>query len=97
LDITKKQKAFFEYLSAIQEEAVIIAQLERKENDTLEDTLYDATYKALYEFLLLIDGYSNEEIKLDLIDKETGISMRTNTELHDECASYLRYKSEGQT
>jgi len=29
-------------------------------------------------------------LKVDLVDKETGLSMGTNIELHDKCAEYLR-------
>ena len=91
IDITEKQKDFFNILKEIQDESVVLALSERKENDSLEDTLYSATYDALYGFLELIDGYATDVIKLDLIDKETGISIRKNIELHDACASYLRY------
>ena len=92
MDIAKKQALFFSILKDIQEEAVVIALSERKERDALEDTLYNATYHALYSFLELIDGYAADEIKLDLIHKESGESMRKNIELHDTCAGYLRYQ-----
>ena len=91
IDITEKQKDFFNILKKIQDKAVVFALSERKEKDSIEDTLYSATYDVLYGFLELIDGYATDVIKLDLIDKETGISIRKNIELHDVCANYLRY------
>jgi len=90
MDIAKKQDLFFRILKDIQEEAVVVALSERKKSDGLEDTLYNATYHALYSFLELIDGYAADEIKLDLIDKESGVSIRKSIELHDTCAGYLR-------
>jgi len=93
-DIAQKQDLFFRILKDIQEEAVVIALSERKESNTLEDTLYNATYHALYSFLELIDGYAADEIKLDLIDRESGEPMRKSIELHDRCAAYLRYQKD---
>ena len=90
--IAENQKTLFQHLKYIQELSVIMVMSESKENDNLEELLYSASYNALYGFLELIDGYATDAIKVDLIDKETGISMRTNVELHDMCADYLRSK-----
>jgi len=94
MDIAKKQDLFFNLLKDIQEEAVVVALSEHKESDALEDMLYNATYHALYSVLELIDGYAADEIKLDLIDRESGESMRKSIELHDTCAAYLRYQKD---
>jgi len=91
-DITEKQEMFFQRLKYIQELAVVTAISENKKCDHLEEVLYSVTFDALYGFLELIDGYATDAIKVDLVDKETGISMRKNIELHDKCADYLRAK-----
>ena len=90
MDISKKQDVFFDQLKLIQELAVVTALSESKENSNLGDILYLASYETLYRVLELIDGYFTNDIKLDLVDKETGISMRENIELHDKCVDYLR-------
>ena len=91
-DIADKQEAFFQHLKYIQELSVNMAMTESKKNLVLEELLYSASYDTLYGFLELIDGYAATKLKLDLIDKETGISLRENIELHDKCADYLRSK-----
>ena len=89
-NIAEKQEALFKHLKYIQEKSVVIALSKYKENDNLENLLYEVSFDALCGFLELIDGYVTDEIKLDLIDKETSISMRTNIKLHDKCVDYLR-------
>jgi len=81
---------FFQRLKYIQELAVVTAMSKNEKHDKLEEVLYSVTYDAIYGFLELIDGYAINAIKVDLIDKETGISMRKNIELHDKCVDYLR-------
>jgi hypothetical protein len=91
-DITEKQEMFFQRLNYIQELAVVTAISENKKRDHLEEILYSVTFDVLYGFLELIDGYATDAIKVDLVDKETGMSMGKNIELHDKCADYLRTK-----
>jgi len=88
--IAEKQELFFKELQPIQELAVLIALSDKKKGCSLEEALYCATCEAICGVLTLIDGYSTDEIKLDLIDKETGLSLRENIELHDKCVDYLR-------
>jgi len=38
----------------------------------------------------LIDGYTTDEIKLDLIDKLSGNSIKSNIQLHDQCTLFLK-------
>ena len=90
--ITDKQEVFFQHLKYIQELSVSLAMSESKKSSSLEELLYSVSYDAIYGFLELIDGYAPVEIKIDLIDKETGMSLRKNVELHDKCVDYLRSK-----
>lgn len=73
---------------------VVVAASKHKEGDNIEDLLYDATYEMTYRILELIDGYGDDKLKLDLIDKESKRSLREGIELHDTCATYLKYERE---
>lgn len=88
--IEEKQELFFRHLQMIQESVVLTALSEHGKMGSLEDALYSISYDAIYRFLEFIDGYSTDEIKVNLTDAETGITLRKNMELHDKCADYLR-------
>lgn len=88
--MTEKQKRFFEHLRAVQDAVVAVALSEYKPDDSLEDLLYGVTYETICDMMTLIDGYGPPDIKLDLIDRETGASVGTGIELHDVCEDYLR-------
>lgn len=36
------------------------------------------------------DNFQEDEIKLDLIDKLSGNSIKSNIQLHDQCALFLK-------
>ena len=86
------QKEFFETLSSIQETAVNVALGEYCQKDSLEDLLYNATYETIAQICELLDGYRSDVLQLDLIDQNSNISLRTNIELHDVCADYLKWE-----
>ncbi|WP_324822881.1 hypothetical protein [Sinanaerobacter sp. ZZT-01] len=88
------QIEFFETLQSIQEAAVYQALGEYDESDSLEDLLYHATYEAITSVFELIDGYTNENLKLDLVEMSKNISLKTGIQMHDKCADYLKWKSE---
>lgn len=91
--IIEKQKEFFEILASIQDNAVQIAHSNYKKGDDVENLLYDTSFNVIVDIMVLIDGYySHSSLKMDLIDKETGMSMRTGTELHDDCVEYIKYE-----
>ena len=90
-ELEGKQEMFFQHLKHIQELVVTNAMSEHKANDNLEEILFDASYESIYRVLELIDGYTSDSLKLDLVDRETGQSLRKNIELHDKCADYLRH------
>lgn len=84
------QKIFFETLSSIQDYAVYQALGEYDKKDSLEDLLYNATYEAITAICELFDGYTNDNLQLDLIEKNSNISLKTGIEMHDICADYLK-------
>jgi len=90
--ITDKQDVFFRYLEHVQQLSVETVMMENKSNDDIEKLLYSVSYEAIYRVLELIDGYAPAELRVDLVDKDTGISICENIELHDKCVDYLRTK-----
>ncbi|OOM11651.1 hypothetical protein [Clostridium saccharobutylicum] len=91
-ELNKLQKDFFNTLNQIQEEAVSIAFGNYKEGDDIEDLLYDVTYNTIYSIMELIDGYVKDSLELDIIDRKNKESLRTGIELHDTCASFVKYE-----
>ena len=89
----KVQKEFFETLSAIQSNAVFQALGEYDKRDSLEDLLFNATYEVIVSICELLDGYTNEKLKLDLIDKNSNRSLKAGIQMHDVCASYLKWEN----
>ena len=71
------QIEFFETIKSIQDAAVYQALGEYDKSDSLEDLLYNATYEAISSIFELIDGYTNENLKLDLVEKNSNISLKT--------------------
>ncbi len=66
-NMEKVQKEFFETLSAIQSNAVFQALGEYDKRDSLEDLLFNATYEVIVSICELLDGYTSDKLKLDLI------------------------------
>lgn len=91
--INKIQNEFFETLREIQETAIYAALNEHKEGDSTEDLLYNATFEAICEIMTMLDGYKNDKIRLDLIDCESKLSLKTGIQLHDKCVEYLKFES----
>ena len=90
-EIENKQQILLQHLKHIQELAVTNVMSEHKANDNIEELLYAVSFESIYRVLEWIDGYSICSLKIDLIDKETGQSMKNGIELHDKCADYLRH------
>lgn len=91
--MNETQKEFFKTLSSIQDNAVYQALGEYDKTDCLEDLLYDATYEVLTSVCELLDGYTNSKLQLDLIDRSDNSSLKADIQMHDVCASYLKWKS----
>lgn len=92
-NIKELQNEFFETLKSIQDSAVYQALGEYNDNDSLEDLLYSATYEAITSFCEMIDGYTNDNIKLDLVDVNSSVSLKEGIQMHDRCADYLKWEN----
>ena len=91
-NLTNKQIEFFKALNEIQDTVVNIALCNKK--DDIENMLYDVTYETIYSILELFDGYTKDNIKMDIIDVESGEIINKGIQLHDVCASYIKYNKE---
>ena len=89
-NLSATQIRFLEALRDIQIRSVLIAQNECKESFSLETILFNVTYDTICGIMEVIDGYYSEELRLDLIEKESKESVKGNLELHDICADYIR-------
>ncbi len=87
------QKEFFEMLSTIQDNAVYQALGEYEKTDSLEDLLYNATYEVITSICELLDGYTSDNLQLDLVDRNSNYSLKTGIQMHDVCASYLKWEN----
>lgn len=90
------QKEFFETLSSIQDNAVYQALEEYNDKDGLEDLLYNATYEVIVSICELFDGYTNNQLQLDLIDKSSNNSLKAGIQLHDACTNYLKWENSSE-
>ena len=91
-NLTNKQIEFFKALNEIQDTVVNIALCNKKDN--IENMLYDVTYETIYSILELFDGYTKDNIKMDIIDVENGEIINKGIQLHDVCVSYIKYDKE---
>ena len=91
-NLTNKQIEFFKALNEIQDTVVNIALCNKK--DDIENMLYDVTYETIYSILELFDGYTKDNIKMDIIDVENGEIINKGIQLHDVCVSYIKYNKE---
>lgn len=89
-ELTIIQKNFFETLQYIQEQ-VVSNMISTYNNNEMEDLFYEITFDVIVEILLMIDGYNDNMMKIDLIDLNSKKSIKENIELHDECTKYLKF------
>lgn len=93
MTLSEKQEKFMEYLQDFQETAVSMSLPNGNATPELVDKLYEATYYALYSVCEFLDGYSGEELGLELVEKGSGITIHSGIEFHDECMTYLKLES----
>ena len=51
--------------------------------------LNDITYETICRIMELLDGYYNNNLKGEIIDVQSGESISSEIELHDQCEDYL--------
>ena len=90
--LNSKQKEFFDALHDIQNHSVMIALNENKDDLSLTDTLYNATFHAICGVMELIDGYYSDDLKLDLIERQSSESIKKDLQLHDVCVEYIKFQ-----
>ncbi|WLR42512.1 hypothetical protein LC087_17750 [Bacillus carboniphilus] len=83
------QELFFTALHEIQEEVFQVA-LNKNNCENVEKLLYDVTYETIYSIMELFDGYTKENLQLDIIEKENEKSLKENIQLHDICVDYIK-------
>lgn len=92
-ELNPLQKEFLKTLSHIQENCVQIALCQDDKDISLEDKLYDITAQVIIEIMVLIDGYSNDDIgRLQVYSEKLSGSLKDSpyVELHDIVCEYLK-------
>ena len=87
--LSSTQELFFNILHEIQEEVVQTA-LSEFSCENAEKLLYDVTYDTIYSIMELFDGYTNDNLQLDIIEKNSKKSLKENLQLHDVCIDYIK-------
>ena len=87
--MTKNQELLFKELRNIQEYVVNVTLIESKRYQDLESMLNDITYETICRIMELLDGYYNNNLKGEIIDVQSGESISSEIELHDQCEDYL--------
>lgn len=87
--MTKEQEIFFKELQEIQDYVVNVSLSKISKCDDMEKLLNDVTYETISGILELLDGYRNNDLRGEIINRHTGNSINSNIELHDYCEQYL--------
>lgn len=87
--LSSSQELFFNTLHEIQEDVVQTA-LSKCSCENAERLLYDVTYETIYSIMELIDGYTKDNLQLDIIEKESKKSLKENIQLHDVCVDFIK-------
>jgi hypothetical protein len=87
--LSSSQELFFNTLHEIQEEVVQTA-ISKCRCENAERLLYDVTYDTIYSIMELIDGYTKDNLQLDIIEKESKKSLKENIQLHDVCVDFIK-------
>ena len=89
--LNPNQEMFFRALHDIQEEVIQIALSKRKCScENIEALLYDVTYDTIFNIMELIDGYTKDNLQLDIIDQDSKKSLKENIQLHDVCVDFIK-------
>lgn len=65
--------------------------LKRSDDMKKEQLVFFSQLQEIQEQIIASkDNFQEDEIKLDLIDKLSGNSIKSNIQLHDQCALFLK-------
>lgn len=62
--------------------------------NTFKNIQNEIIENVLFQVMQLVDGYTNLDFKIDLVDRQSGESLRENIELHDELIEYFNSDTE---
>ena len=89
--LNPSQEMFFRTLHEIQEEVVQTALNKCKCScENIETLVYDVTYDTIFNIMELFDGYTKDELQLDIIEKDSKKSLKENIQLHDVCVDFIK-------
>ena len=89
--LNPSQEMFFRTLHEIQEDVVQVALRKCKCScENIETLLYDVTYETIFNIMELFDGYTKDNLQLDIIEKDSKKSLKENIQLHDICVDFIK-------
>ncbi|MFE3573090.1 hypothetical protein [Lysinibacillus sp. NPDC059133] len=89
--LNPSQEMFFRALHEIQEDVVQVALCKCKCScENIEKILYDVTYDTIFNIMELFDGYTKDDLQLDIIEKDSKKSLKENIQLHDVCVDFIK-------
>lgn len=88
------QESILNAIALEQEQVVQIALCNYKNGDDIENLLYDTTGELIAGIMTLIDGYVDNNIQLDIIDRNNGTKLKENPfiELHDKIIDFIKFE-----
>ncbi|MBP3595502.1 MAG: hypothetical protein J6J44_13360 [Lachnospiraceae bacterium] len=85
-----EQEIFWKEIKKIQTSVVDMSLLKYKQyGNNIEMLLNDVTYETIYKIMELFDGFRNESLRYEIVNKVNGISVNKSTGLHDCCEEHL--------
>ncbi len=87
--MTKEQELFWKEIQKIQDYVVNVSLSKISKYDDSEKLLNDVTYETIYAIMELLDGYKNDNLRGDVINRSTGHCINSNINLHNFCEEYL--------
>ena len=85
----REQEIFWKEIQKIQDYVVNVSLSKIPKYNDMEKLLNDVTYETIYGIMELLDGYRNHDIRGDIINVPSGMSINSGVELHDSCEEYL--------
>lgn len=86
------QKKFMQAMVDVQEWCVVDALYGKHNYASREEELYAVTSEVIYRIMELIDGYSYDMGRLNVVCEKTGEKLKENPfiELHDAVCDYVK-------
>jgi hypothetical protein len=91
-ELNSFQKTILMAIALEQEKAVQITLCNYKDGDNIENILYNTTGELIAGIMTLIDGYVDNNIQLDIIERSSGVKLKENPfiELHDTIVDFIK-------